>query len=100
MALKTRAQLRPKFANFKKPPQEDFWDWQESYWHKLDNIDASKVVATIDGHTYPILTLIQDNEFIRGVQQLQQLLQLMDFDDHTDLRRIVNIELNLEWAEL
>lgn len=100
MALISRAALRPKFANLKRPPQEDFWDWQDSFWHKLDEIDASKVVATINERAVPILELIQDNEFIRGLQQLQSLLRLGDIDGSPDLRRIVNIETNLEWAEL
>ena len=101
MALRTRQELRPKFANLKRPPQEDFWDWQDSYWHKLDEIDATKVVLTEDGgRKTDIVTLINNNEFTIGLRQLQNLLNLGYIDGRNDLRRIVNIETNLEWAEL
>lgn len=70
--IKTREQLRPRFENGKKPPQEDFWNWMESYWHKNDDIDASKVKTTIGGQQVNILTLINQ----------------------------ISANLNLEWAEL
>lgn len=99
--IKEREELRPRFANGRKPPQEDFWNWLESYWHKHDDIDAAKVKATIDGRKVDILTLMGDNETTRGVSQMQKLLRLStQTGGDIDLSRIVNIELNLEWAEL
>ena len=70
--IKTREQLRPRFANGKKPPQEDFYNWMESFWHKNDDIDAGKVKTTIGGQQVNILTLINQ----------------------------ISANLNLEWAEL
>ena len=70
--IKTREQLRPRFANGKKPPQEDFYNWMESFWHKYDDIDAGKVKTTIGGQQVNILTLINQ----------------------------ISANLNLEWAEL
>ena len=70
--IKTREQLRPRFGNGKKPPQEDFWNWMESYWHKNDDIDAGKVKTTIGGQQVNILTLINQ----------------------------ISANLNFEWAEL
>ena len=75
--IKTREQLRPRFANGKKPPQEDFYNWMESFWHKHDDIDAGKVKTSIGGQKVDILTLMNNIG-----------------------QRITNIELNLEWAEL
>ena len=40
---KSRQALRPPFANGKKPPQQDFYDWQDSYYHLDDDIPANKV---------------------------------------------------------
>lgn len=42
--MKTKQELRTYFENGDIPVQEEFWEWQESYWHKgeklpLDNID-------------------------------------------------------------
>ena len=37
--------LKRWFANFKKPTQEQFWAWLDSYWHKSEKIPMD----TIDG---------------------------------------------------
>ena len=37
--------LRRWFSNFKKPTQEQFWAWLDSYWHKSERIPMD----TIDG---------------------------------------------------
>ncbi|WP_223558058.1 hypothetical protein [Chryseobacterium lathyri] len=42
--MKTKQELKKYFENGDIPVQEEFWEWQESYWHKneklpLDNID-------------------------------------------------------------
>ena len=38
MPIQTINTLRNWFSNFKKPVQEQFWDWLDSYRHKLDKI--------------------------------------------------------------
>jgi hypothetical protein len=42
--MKTKQELRKYFENGDIPVQEEFWEWQDSYWHKgeklpLENID-------------------------------------------------------------
>lgn len=42
--MKTKQELKKYFENGDIPVQEEFWEWQESYWHKdeklpLNNID-------------------------------------------------------------
>ncbi|MGK6342362.1 hypothetical protein ACMGDK_08995 [Chryseobacterium sp. DT-3] len=42
--MKTKQELKQYFENGDIPVQEEFWEWQESYWHKdeklpLDNIN-------------------------------------------------------------
>ncbi len=42
--MKSKQDLRKIFENGDKPKQEDFWEWQDSYWHKEeDNIPANRV---------------------------------------------------------
>jgi len=36
MAIRTIDYLKEKFTNGLKPPQEDFWDWLDSFFHKTD----------------------------------------------------------------
>ncbi|MBR2201220.1 MAG: hypothetical protein IJ894_10835 [Bacteroidales bacterium] len=74
---KSRQALRPPFANGKKPPQQDFYDWQDSYYHLDDDIPANKVFVQIDGNKRDIVSLINKNT-----------------------QDITNIKLDLEWAEL
>ncbi|WP_234111461.1 hypothetical protein [Chryseobacterium sp. R2A-55] len=35
--------LREWFSNLKKPPQEQFWGWQDAFWHKLEQIPISAI---------------------------------------------------------
>lgn len=37
--MKSKEQLKQIFENGDKPKQEDFWDWQDAYWHKEDEND-------------------------------------------------------------
>src|SRR5450759_2748143 len=41
MAIKSRADLKVSFTQGRRPKQQEFWDWQESYYHKTE--DAIKV---------------------------------------------------------
>lgn len=43
MGQQTIPVLKEKFSNGKTPPQEDFWDFIESYWHKSEKIPATAV---------------------------------------------------------
>ncbi|MEF9480060.1 hypothetical protein OWR28_22205 [Chryseobacterium sp. 1B4] len=41
--MKTKQELKKYFENGDIPVQEDFWEWQESYWHKDEKIPADKL---------------------------------------------------------
>lgn len=43
MAIIPKYTLNEKFENGKKPPQWDFWAWQDSYWHKDEKIPTAAV---------------------------------------------------------
>lgn len=38
--MKTKEELKKLFENGDKPVQEEFWEWQESYWHKDEKIPS------------------------------------------------------------
>lgn len=41
--MKTKQELQQYFENGDIPKQEEFWEWQESYWHKDEKIPLDKV---------------------------------------------------------
>lgn len=64
--------LKRWFANFKKPTQEQFWAWIDSYWHKSEKIPMD----TIDGL----------ENAIRGTASADQLRNhLTDSQAHKEL---------------
>lgn len=49
--MKTKQELKQYFKNGDIPNQEQFWEWQDSYWHKSEKILIDKVEnlqATLD----------------------------------------------------
>ncbi|MEJ5051120.1 M14 family metallopeptidase [Chryseobacterium culicis] len=54
--MKTKQELKLYFENGDIPKQEDFWEWQDSYWHKdemiplnqIENIDALSVGGLLE----------------------------------------------------
>ncbi len=40
--------LKKWFANFKKPMQEQFWAWLDSYWHKDEKIPTKNIEGLDD----------------------------------------------------
>ncbi|REC80333.1 hypothetical protein DRF60_01070 [Chryseobacterium elymi] len=41
--MKTKQELKKYFENGDIPVQEEFWEWQESYWHKDEKIPLDKL---------------------------------------------------------
>jgi len=41
--MKSKEELKKYFENGDKPDQEQFWEWQDSYWHKDEKIPADSV---------------------------------------------------------
>lgn len=41
--MKSKDELRKSFENGDIPKQEEFWDWQDSYWHKDEKLPADKI---------------------------------------------------------
>ncbi|BAP29372.1 FNIP repeat-containing protein [Chryseobacterium sp. StRB126] len=47
--MKTKEELKLYFENGDIPRQEDFWAWQDSYWHKEEKIDMTKIAGLENG---------------------------------------------------
>ncbi|MCT2563278.1 leucine-rich repeat domain-containing protein [Chryseobacterium herbae] len=47
--MKTKQELRLKFENGDKPTQDHFWEWQDSYWHKDEKIEMTKIAGLENG---------------------------------------------------
>lgn len=47
--MKTKEELKLYFENGDIPKQEDFWAWQDSYWHKDEKIDVTKIEGFENG---------------------------------------------------
>ncbi|SIQ95758.1 leucine-rich repeat domain-containing protein [Chryseobacterium sp. RU33C] len=41
--MKTKEELKLYFENGDIPKQEDFWEWQDAYWHKDEKIAQSSI---------------------------------------------------------
>lgn len=41
--MKSKEELKQFFENGDIPKQEEFWEWQDSYWHKNEKIPADKL---------------------------------------------------------
>jgi hypothetical protein len=51
--MKSKEELKKLFENGDKPTQENFWEWQDSYWHKdeklpTDNAGLYKIKGSVD----------------------------------------------------
>ncbi len=47
--MKSKAELKKYFENGDKPTQEQFWEWQESYWHKDEKIPMHNIGGLENG---------------------------------------------------
>lgn len=56
--MKTKEELKIYFKGNNKPKQENFWEFQDSYWHKLDEKVASD---SIDAIQKPIINMLDNN---------------------------------------
>lgn len=50
--MKSKEELKKLFENGDKPTQENFWEWQDSYWHKdeklpTDNSSCYKIKGSV-----------------------------------------------------
>ncbi|WBX99065.1 hypothetical protein [Chryseobacterium gambrini] len=41
--MKSKEEIKKYFENGDKPTQEQFWEWQDSYWHKDEKLPADKI---------------------------------------------------------
>lgn len=77
--------LKGWFSNYKKPTQEQFWAWLESYWHKGEKIPVSEleglnellaaVQTPIVTDTYLIQVSLQGNK-LRLVMSNEQVFEV------------------------
>ena len=47
--MKTKEELKLYFENGDKPTQDHFWQWLDSYWHKEEKIDMTKIAGLENG---------------------------------------------------
>jgi hypothetical protein len=47
--MKTKEELKLYFENGDKPTQDHFWQWLDSYWHKDEKIDMTKIAGLENG---------------------------------------------------
>jgi len=47
--MKTKEELKLYFENGDQPTQEHFWQWLDSYWHKEEKIDMTKITGLENG---------------------------------------------------
>lgn len=66
--MKTKQELKQFFENGDIPKQEEFWDWQESYWHKDEKIPLDKVAYDFS----------QKADLVNGVVPTSQLPSYVD----------------------
>ncbi|WP_288376374.1 leucine-rich repeat domain-containing protein [uncultured Chryseobacterium sp.] len=45
--MKTKEELKLYFENGDIPKQEDFWEWQNSYWHKSEKLPNSSLEVSV-----------------------------------------------------
>ena len=45
--MKTKEELKLYFENGDIPKQEDFWEWQNSYWHKDEKLPNSSLEVSV-----------------------------------------------------
>ncbi|MFC0425425.1 hypothetical protein [Chryseobacterium scophthalmum] len=41
--MKSKEELKKLFENGDRPTQKEFWEWQDSYWHKEEKLAADKI---------------------------------------------------------
>lgn len=66
--MKTKQELKQYFENGDIPKQEEFWDWQESYWHKDEKIPSDKLAYDFS----------QKADLVNGVVPASQLPSYVD----------------------
>jgi len=66
--MKTKQELKKYFENGDIPKQEEFWEWQESYWHKDEKIPLDKLAYDFS----------QKADLVNGVVPASQLPSYID----------------------
>ncbi|BAP29373.1 uncharacterized protein CHSO_0336 [Chryseobacterium sp. StRB126] len=66
--MKTKQELKQYFENGDIPKQEEFWDWQDSYWHKEEKIPSDKLAYDFS----------QKADLVNGVVPASQLPSYVD----------------------
>lgn len=80
--MKTKQELKQYFENGDIPVQEEFWEWQDSYWHKEENIPSNKIdidlsqKADLVGGTVPAAQLPSYVDDVLEFSSLSNLPQL------------------------
>lgn len=65
--MKSKEELKKLFENGDKPTQENFWEWQDSYWHKDEKLPTETVgLYKIKGSVPNKVTLDNMTSMVEG----------------------------------
>ena len=65
--MKSKEELKKLFENGDKPTQEEFWEWQDSYWHKDEKLPTENTGGyKIKGSVPDLVALHLMNNMVEG----------------------------------
>lgn len=65
--MKSKEELKKLFENGDKPTQENFWEWQDSYWHKDEKLPTENTgIYKIKGSVPDLTALHLMNSMSEG----------------------------------
>lgn len=81
--------LKNWFSNGKKPPQEQFWEWIDSFWHKEDKIPMNAIEGISSALQHKLdaplfQTHIQDTDAHGITEKLGLKTDQTVFESHLD----------------
>lgn len=65
--MKSKEELKKLFENGDKPTQENFWEWQDSFWHKDEKLPTKNIGGyKIKGSVPDLTALHLMNNMVEG----------------------------------
>lgn len=84
--MKSKEELKKLFENGDKPTQENFWEWQDSYWHKdeklpTDNAGLYKIKGSVpDLTTLHFMSNISEGDVYNLLDTGDNYVYVLDLD--------------------
>ncbi|WP_413512094.1 hypothetical protein [Myroides odoratus] len=93
--------LKEWFSNGKKPPQEQFWGWIESFWHKEEKIPINSIEGLSsslqDKLDAPLFQTHLNDPDAHGINtKLESKVSKLEFENHVNDTNAHGIDLKLE----